>query len=171
MKVTTTEMECLVARFLNPRVNLIVPNVSWGMGVHECDLLVCTKAGYLWEVEIKVTKADLRKDAMKRHGHINSKIKHLYFAIPNYLEDSIEHIPARAGIITVEPANDKVWSRVKQIRAPETNRAATPIDYHARYKLARLGAMRIWGLKDNLVKAKATLPSGPTAANGENNGN
>lgn len=160
MKITTTEMECLVARFLNARANLIVPNVSWGMGLHECDLLVCTKAGYLWEVEIKVSKADLKKDAEKRHGHRNPKIKHLYFAIPNYLEDCIEHIPAHAGIITVAPADQKVWGRVKQIRAPETNRAATPLDYNARYTLARLGAMRIWSLKDNLVKAKTS--TGPT---------
>lgn len=159
-KITTTEMECLVARFLNARVNLIVPNVSWGMGLHECDLLVCTKAGYLWEVEIKVSKADLKKDAEKRHEHRHHNIKHLYFAIPTYLVDCIEHIPARAGIITVAPAGEKQWGRVKQLRAPETNRAATPIDHNARYTLARLGAMRIWGLKDNLLKAKATASFG-----------
>lgn len=153
-KITTAEMECLVARFLNFRVNLIVPNVTWGMGVHECDLLVATKAGYLWEVEIKVSKADLKKDAEKRHGHRSDKIKHLYFAIPTYLQDCIEHIPTHAGIIVVEPyTKEKVWGRVRKLREAETNRAARPIPESARYTLARLGAMRIWGLKDRVVKA------------------
>jgi hypothetical protein len=148
VKITTTEMECLVARFFSWRVNLIVPNVSWGMGVHECDLLVATKAGYLWEVEIKVSKADLKKDALKWHEHRNDKIKHLFFAIPTYLEDCIEHIPARAGIITVAPKEERIWGRVKKIREPETNKAARPITDQQRYTLARLGAMRIWGLKN-----------------------
>ena len=32
-RLTTTDMEVLVAQFLDPRINLIVPNVSWGMGI------------------------------------------------------------------------------------------------------------------------------------------
>ena len=159
MKITTTEMECLVARFLNWRVNLIVPNVSWGMGVHECDMLVATKAGYLWEVEIKVTKADLKKDALKWHEHKNHKIKHLYFAIPTYLEDCIEHIPARAGIITVAPSSETIWGRVKQLRKPETNKAAQPITPEQRYTLARLGSMRIWGLKNKISSRELSAQS------------
>jgi hypothetical protein len=151
-KITTTEMECLVARFLNYRVNLVVPNVSWGMGLHECDLLVCTKAGYLWEVEIKVTKADLKRDAAKWHGHRNDRIKHLLFAIPAYLEDCAELVPAHAGIITVAPKGERVWGRVRRLREPATNKAAQPISAAERYTLARLGAMRIWSLKDRAQK-------------------
>lgn len=150
MKMTTAEMECQVATFFNWRVNLVVPNVSWGMGLHECDLLVCTKAGYLWEVEIKVSKSDLKKDAEKRHGHYNPNIKHLYFAIPNYLEDCIEHIPERAGIVTVAPKDERQWWRVKKIREPQTNPGAKPLTPEQRYTLARLGSMRIWGLKNKL---------------------
>ena len=116
-KITTAEMECCVASFLNYRSNLIVPNVSWGMALHECDLLVITKAGYAWEVEIKVTKADLKKDSEKWHGHRSSRIKHLFFAIPTYLQDAIEYIPERAGIITVAPADEKVWGRTRKIPA------------------------------------------------------
>lgn len=153
-KITTPEMETCLARFFNWRANLIVPNVSWGMGVHECDLLVCTKAGYLWEVEIKVSKADLKKDSLKWHEHRNDKIKHLFFAIPTYLQDCIELIPPRAGIITVAPVSEERtwWGRVKKIREPETNPAARPITDAQRYTLARLGAMRIWGLANRLVK-------------------
>ncbi len=150
-KITTAEMECVVARFLNIRSNLIVPNVHWGMDLHECDLLLVTKAVYAWEIEIKVTKADLKKDAEKRHGHRSERIKHLYFAIPTYLEDSIEYIPERAGIITVAPKSEKLWTRCKIIRKPETNKAAQPFSDCERYKVARLGALRIWKLKDKLT--------------------
>ncbi len=151
-KITTAEMEYLVARFLNWRVNMIVPNVTWGMDVHECDLLVATRAGYLWEVEIKVTKADLKKDALKRHQHRSDKIKHLFFAIPSYLEDCVELIPERAGVILVSPRSDGGY--VRKLREPHTNPAARPISESARYTLARLGAMRIWGLQDKLIKVK-----------------
>lgn len=144
----------MVGRYFHPRANLVVPNVSWGMGIHECDLLVATKAGYLLEVEIKVTKADLIRDALKWHQHRNDKIKHLWFAIPSYLEDCIEHIPERAGIITVSPPKNDGWlrQRVRKLREPQTNKAATPITERERYMLARLGALRIWGLKDKLLK-------------------
>ena len=153
-KITTPEMECAVAAFLNPRVNLIVPNVSWGMDLHECDLLVITKAGYAWEVEIKVTKADLKKDAQKWHQHRDSRIKHLYFAIPNYLEDSVEYVPERAGIIVVNSAIPDRYDqppRCRRIRAAQTNRAAQPFTDAERYKVARLGALRIWPLKRKLI--------------------
>ena len=68
--ITTTEMEVALAHYLNMRVNLIVPNISWGMFIHECDLLVITPAGYMWEVEIKVSKQDLSRDSKKRIGLI-----------------------------------------------------------------------------------------------------
>ena len=66
---TLYEMECAVARYMDFRTNLVVPNVSWGFEVHECDLLIVTKTGYAYEVEIKRSKADLKKDIEKKHGH------------------------------------------------------------------------------------------------------
>lgn len=47
-------------RRLDYRRNTVVPNAYWGLGLTwEADLLVISKAGYLTEVEIKVSKADL----------------------------------------------------------------------------------------------------------------
>ena len=155
-KITTLEMECAVADYLNYRSNLIVPNVHWGMGVHECDLFVVTQAGYVWEIEIKVCKYDLIKDSEKWHGHRSTKIKRLYFAIPTYLEPHIEHIPERAGIITVASADDKrAWLRIKTIRQPVDNKFAPQLTNAERYKVARLGALRIWRLKNKLCKGAA----------------
>lgn len=156
-RIKTPEMEIALARHFDYRQNLIVPNVSWGLflnrqHLHECDLLVLTKSNYLWEVEIKVTKADLLADKKKAHGHHNINIKRLYFAIPEYLGDSIEHIPERAGIITVRRAADDRRFICRQIRAAKNDRGYQLTD-EERYKVARLGALRIWDLKQKLTEA------------------
>lgn len=156
MKITTTEMEIVLARHFNFRQNLIVPNVSWGLYVngntlHECDLLVCTGSNYLWECEIKVSRSDLIADKKKLHGHISPLIKRLYFAIPEHMEKDIEHIPERAGIILVKK---RTRLFCKQIRKPKVQKG-TQISEKDRYQIARLGSMRIWALKNRLVKAKA----------------
>jgi hypothetical protein len=159
-KLKTGQIEAAVARHLNPRTNLIVPNVHWGMNIHECDLLVITKSGYAWEVEIKVTKADLKKDAEKRHQHQDDRIKALFFAIPDYLQDCIDLIPERAGILIVRSGDRQTdnyggrkytWPRrVTRLREPVQNLAARPFSDDERYKVARLGALRIWLLKEKL---------------------
>lgn len=146
IKLKAIDIEIAVAEYLNVRTNLIVPNVSWGLFLHECDILVITPAGYAWEVEIKVTKADLIKDKEKRHDHRNKKIKDLYFALPYYLEPYIEHVPARAGIIFVDEN-----LRCKTFRRPRPNKAAYRFSEAERYKVARLGSMRIWSLKKKIL--------------------
>lgn len=47
-------LQIACARYFNPRKNVIVPNVSWGMALHECDILVMTPAGVAYEVECKI---------------------------------------------------------------------------------------------------------------------
>lgn len=165
--MTTLEMEIALAAHFNHRQNLIVPNVHWGFFIHEIDLLVVTKAGYAYEVEIKVSKADLVKDKDKRHQHHDSRgrIKYLYFAIPGKLVSEISHIPARAGIVTVKKYM-ATWGRYgtggyekyekeaydcQVIRQPETLGAYKFSDSE-RYAIARLGALRIWSMKDKLLK-------------------
>lgn len=64
----TIELEIAIMEYFGIRQNLIVPNVSWGMnGLHECDVLILSKAGYATEVEIKISKPDLLKDRDKKH--------------------------------------------------------------------------------------------------------
>lgn len=153
-RITTLEMEIALAKHFNFRQNLIVPNVSWGLYMnqsvlHECDLLILTGSNYLWEVEIKVSKADLKADKKKIHGHYNRNIKRLYFAIPEYLEDSIEHIPERAGIISVKN-NGRFFC--KQLRKPRIDKGYQLTDKE-KLKMAMLGSMRIWALKNRIIKA------------------
>lgn len=156
-------MEVELSRYLNFRINLIVPNVSWGMFSHECDLIRLSPAGYCSEIEIKVSLSDLKKDKEKRHNHVDggrysyrtNKIKYLYFAIPEYLEKHIEHIPERAGILVVREIKKDWWPepqiRTEEIRAPK-KQSDYKFSEKERIKLLSLMAMRIWGLKRKLAK-------------------
>ena len=149
-KITTAEMEIAVAEYFCPRRNLVVPNVHWGMFFHECDVLVLTPAGIAQEVEIKISKADLKKDAEKKHGHFDSRIRKLWFAVPDYLVEScLELAPERAGVLAVYKNKNGVLC--KKIRAAKDTGNHKFSD-DERYKVARLGALRIWGLKRKLVK-------------------
>lgn len=154
-------MECVLAQLFEPRRNLIVPNGSWGMNIHECDLLVVSKAGYLTEIEIKVSRADLKADAKKWHGHESSRIKRLFFALPDYLEHCIDMVPERAGIILVRPKANvpgvyPYYPRCKKIRPAKRNKVATKISDADRYKIARLGTLRIWPLKRKIMAVKTS---------------
>jgi hypothetical protein len=146
---TTIDMEIAVSEFLDYRVNMIVPNISWGMGFHECDLLVLTPSDCVWEVEIKISRADLIKDAKKGHGHNSKQIKYLYFAIPEHLSHCHEFIPERAGIIhVVNKVYQGKWYGFKavKIRQPKVN-SDYKMTKQARCEMGRLAAMRIWSLK------------------------
>jgi len=148
---TCQEIECAVARFFDPRRNVIVPNVWWGLDLnHECDLFVLTKAGYAYEVEIKTSKADLKADARKRHNHASKKIKRLYFAIPEKLESCIDLIPGRAGVLVLRPNG-----AVKKLREAEPNPGARKLNEKESLHLGQLCSMRIWTLKSALLRLAA----------------
>ncbi len=155
-------MELALSSWFDYRVNLIVPNVHWGMNMHECDLLIVSKADYVTECEIKISRADLRADRKKWHGHDGSiarrVIKYLYFAVPEKLEEAaLEFAPERAGIIVVRekdnvPGVYPYHQKCRRIREPTVNKHASKMPDHERYKVARLGALRIWGLKRKLIE-------------------
>lgn len=163
--MNSLDIECeLATRYFDERQDLIVPNVSWGYnGFNECDLLICTKAGYLIEVEIKISRSDLKADQKKKHKHNRSSVKEFYFAIPSTMEKDINLIPEDAGIILVYPEEEGYWAnyyhppifirtKPKLLREAVINKNAKPIDINEKYKLARLGALRIWKLKKKILK-------------------
>lgn len=156
---SAAKIEIAIAYWFGYRLNLIVPNISWGMNIHECDLLVLTKANYASEVEIKVTKADLIKDKDKRHQHKSPLVRRLYFAIPKKLEKHIEHIPEHAGILLINNSEHDFCSAYdcKLLRPAKVNTKAKPLQTWQRYEMARLGALRIWKLKGYLITLKHTL--------------
>ena len=159
------EMEIALMEYWGAYTNLIIPNIYYGMGIyHECDLLVLTNSGYATEIEIKVSKQDLKKDLEKTHRHHSNKIKCLYFAIPEKLVDCIEYIPKHAGILKVSEGfvstgigEETEWSKiVEEIRKPTIGTNSYKFSDKERYKLARLGAMRILSLKKKIHKLRGS---------------
>ena len=164
--MTAKEIEIEIAtRYFNKGVDLIVPNVTWGFhGFSECDLLICKKAGYLIEVEIKVSKADIIKDGKKKHRHNRNAVKELYFAIPEKLQCCIGLIPKEAGIILcyekIENANPDYYNnftkytqkRPSLLRKPKINSDYMKVSIEDKYKLARLGTLRMWNHKKQLLE-------------------
>jgi hypothetical protein len=145
------DIEIAIARYLDPRMNLIVPNVSWGLGYYEKDLFLLTPAGYAWEIEIKVSKSDLIADKKKLHGHYNEKVKRLYFAVPETLEkDALSLIPERAGLFIVIEGYSQNYVRL--VRTPKININAMKLTEAEIKKLHELAAMRIWSLKEVVYK-------------------
>lgn len=151
-------MEVAIANYFNYRQNIIVPNISWGLGMHECDMFIVTKAGYCTEVEIKRTKADLLADFEKKHKHKDrrNRIKEFYYAIPESLLATCEPlIPKEIGIIVCERSEyhvDYVYAHIHRKTTP--NRTAVPLTQKEIYKVAHLGTMRIWSLKNKIIKMK-----------------
>lgn len=145
------DIEIAVANLFGIRKNIIVPNVSWGAGLHECDLLILKGSGYAVEVEIKVSKSDLKKDLQKQHAHQSQKLKELYFAIPeNLLQAALEILPPRTGIITCKVYEgsyypDKVFASIH--RKATKNKDCLKWTEQEIYNVSRLGCMRIWTLK------------------------
>lgn len=149
----TLQMEIALMKELNVRINIIVPNVSFGMclggkSLHECDLLSLSKSNYATEIEIKVSKSDLLKDKLKKHGHKHGHIKTLWFAVPEKLKEvALSEIPERAGLYIVKN-NMKVYV----VKNPIINKKAKKWTEKERVQLLRLGAMRILTLKNNIFK-------------------
>ena len=155
MEITSLDIELALARYFNPRQNLMVPNISWGMDMHECDMLIMSKSGYLTEVEIKISASDLKRDQEKRHGHIDGRIKALYFAIPEVLLKHEILIPERAGILVIR----KSWESARYgrfeaglWRKPKINAQAPALTEAEKFNIARLGALRMWTLKRKIQK-------------------
>ena len=78
-------------------------------------------------------------------------IRELWFAIPKYLEQHIEHIPERAGIYIVDPQRDYPYATV--LRKPKININAKKLTEEQIKKVLYLGCMRIFRLTDKFNKS------------------
>jgi hypothetical protein len=144
-------------------------NVSWGMFNHECDVLVLEKDNSFTEIEIKVSKADVKKDLTKGHGHNDKRIHKLYFAIPEelYRPDVIELIPERAGIMVVSKQTVTSWNgttktkteiQIKRKPVPTKEKhIATPEQIR---KLAYLQQFRFWKERTRANSSELKLKQG-----------
>ena len=147
---------------MNPRVNIIVPNVYWGLDLnYEADLICVSPAGYATEIEIKVSRGDIKRDLAKDHcAHNAGIIRRFFYAVPDYLADC-EYLPADCGLITVDKHR-----QCKTIRPPRQRKARRlTVSEHA--KLLHLGCMRIWGLKESLMRKRREKEDGARKPGGK----
>lgn len=153
MSINTRQMEIALSRYFNCRLNLIVPNVSWGLRDlgHECDMLVIRPSGFAVEVEIKISRGDLIKDAKKWHQHKSELIRQLWFAIPEPLQHCVKFIPEHAGIL-VARKHEEHWIGIDVLRHSPVNKSARSLTPEEILKVSSLGCMRIWSLKSVLQK-------------------
>jgi hypothetical protein len=127
----------------------VVPNVSYGILLAgEADLICVSKAGVFHEVEIKVSVSDLKRDALKRHGHEDRLISFTWFAVPQELETVAEtSLPTRYGIVSVRTVVDSRGERTVThvVRKPKRNPSCTKKPtVEIINKLLRLGVIRMW---------------------------
>ena len=97
-KITEYDAQAALYRMLGRQQKYLIPGVFFA-GC-ECDMLVVTKAGLMWEIEVKVTLADWRNDQHKRKWRVDQipdardrqwwqnerkKISRFYYAVPREL--------------------------------------------------------------------------------------
>lgn len=150
-----------VINTLFKRKYLAVPNCGWTG--HEADLLVVDKTLRLIDVEVKVSRADLKQDLTKdkwytrrpwrRHTTQATAVrkewpdqvwKH-YYALPaDIWQDSLlTSIPAVSGVLLLT-INKQGKTLVKVVRWAKPNRDAKPISAADAIDIARLISLRYW---------------------------
>ncbi len=157
--LTTSEIELAVAKYFKVRLHIIVPRLSYGFDwIHECDLFFIQRNGYAFEVEIKRSKSDLLADFNKGHDHKDKKnrIRELYFAIPENLYESCKDIiPKNVGILVCGKwlhDDGRIIVSVCTKRQAVKVKGARKLTLEEQLTIARLGTMRIWSLKEKLIK-------------------
>lgn len=153
--MNTLDIEIALMEKYDVSKKIIVHNVHWGVAnLHECDILILSSSNYATEIEIKISKQDLKNDILKSHGHIHNHIKEFYFCVPEKLKDfALDQIPLRAGLmIAVKGSNGRI--KIEEVRKATKNRYAVKWSEAERTKLLWLGCMRILNLKKAVKRAK-----------------
>ena len=126
---------------------------------HECDVLVCTKAGYLTEIEIKRSYDDFIADFKKEHDHSSDLIKNFYYCVPLKIKDKViewlknapEGIKDRryeAGLLVYNDENDYL----ETVYVAQANWYAHKLFIEQKFELARLEAMRTTKFKEKIIQ-------------------
>jgi len=166
------------------RQHIVVPNVSWGFLNHEADLLICSKDGYLTEIEIKRSWQDFKKDFKKDHTHDDEKLTYFYYAVPEkiamavmqhlYIVESktnsfrqtytkitgyTENNPHHCGLIVYGKRNNKYYSEwnYAEIKHHAERMSGYKCEAKDKFQLMRLGLMRVWNCKKKIAELQAEL--------------
>lgn len=145
---------------------VVVPNVSWGWDLdYEADLIAVSKSGWASEIEIKVSKSDLKHDSQKRKFRrgLDGRIKKFWYAVPKKLSEfALTCIPDFAGLLEVEITDTHAY-KTKILRSAKAIESARKPTDNELEKLKSLGCMKLWNAKAKL--AERQLDSIPHAKN------
>lgn len=163
--IKTIEIEIELSNYFNKRKNIIVPNISWGLLTHECDILIVRPSGVTIEVEIKISVNDFKRDLLKRHHHIEkqNRISEFYYAMPKDVYEKVKDlIPINAGVITCERYEYEHYNKygkkiisqgihTKIIKSAAKIKNARKLTSEEKLKIAHLGCMRIFNLRKKIL--------------------
>lgn len=141
----------------------------------ECDLLVVTTRLRAIDVEVKISRADLKaerkKDKWFEFGPWEARArgvertprdwprnvwKHYYaVAAPIWRDELLEHCQPKSGVITVELRQDGLLRHIDVKRRCTANRSDTPLKPEVVVDIARLASLRMWNAYDELGRRGA----------------
>jgi len=159
----------LATGFFNRQYLVVVPNCTWPGS--ECDLLVITENLRVIDVEIKVSradvKADAKKDKWKRYARFDFDAKKRvpsanrewparcwkhYYCVPSdiWSDDLFDSLPSKAsGVLIIH--DDEYGVHIGCRRRAKPDRTADRLTPDAAVNIARLASLRMWKkiLEDN----------------------
>lgn len=138
------------------RSNIIVPNVSWGMGIsYEADLIAVNKSGYATEYEIKRSYSDFVADFAKdEDAHKAPWVYKFYYVIPLGIKEKVELFLQNTGLTDNTPAilfYDENLKFFSNGGCPFV-KGGRKMFLEEQLKLAKLGTMRYWDLREKVKK-------------------
>lgn len=165
----------------SPNRLVAVPNTTTIVG-WEADLLLLHPSGWVWEVEIKVSVADFRREFRTKatkhevlragqktfeskgyysrpHTIKNKHVQKFFFAVPKDVFDKLrpEDVPEYAGVIVIDPDRVDSWKRpVPYIERRAKNLPGVEkVGAQFRIRLLELAHARLWSfayLNDSLLE-------------------
>lgn len=156
--------------FFEKKYLCVVDNCNWTG--NECDMLVVTENLRIIDVEIKISRADLKADAGKTKWkdfsvryqnppvdptyveHPRKIWKHYYCLPKNIWKDELyECLPSDcSGVILLTYDDIRKKMRHEVVRRSKPNTKADKISYESVINIARLASLRMWNSRNYLDK-------------------
>lgn len=160
MKIRTKEIEIALLQHFSQMPYLLTCTYFSG---YESDFIFINGNDHITDVEIKITLSDFKKEFKKKkiHTFFNSiaqnKIKHYYFAVPDYLYPKIKDlVPDWAGVIIVNKDDGYCNAITKKRPKTLTKYKATTSDL---LKFGRTSNIRLYNKTMELFYMKQKKPA------------
>lgn len=157
-KLTVDEIQIALRNsgIWNKRQDIFIPNLSWGLLDYEADLVIITKSGYLTEVEIKRSWEDFKADFKKTHKHDDPRVYKFYYCVPESILDRvIDFLREKYGTIYPSVLGVSENGSIGFYGNGTPYRGGRKLFIEEQLTAARLGCMRVWNLKEKLLKQKS----------------